>query len=198
MKTNGIKLIAALVISLGLSQTALADRTEKPATVKKYQHEGKIYPPVFFETNITALPIKDKLESYQAFTRLDEKAVGSPIKVLALNRAQRKQDAAGFSSAMLSITTLGIIPVVSSKVYRVLYLVIIGDEVISSHHYEMTSSEVQNLWTLDNSQKLKPEEEIFLEQSIDQFLTEVAAHKELAELFEEYYLYAPSEVTTTN
>ncbi len=193
MKAKGINVITALIImALGFVQTIAAEEArEQPVKAEKYQHQGKLYPPVFFKTNVTALPIKEKLESYNAFTKLDEEAVGSPIRVLALNGAQRKQDAAGFSSAMLSITTLGIIPIVSSKVYRVLYVVVVGDEVISSHHYEMTSSEVQNLWTLDNSQKLKPEEEVFLEQSIDKFLTEVAANEELAELFDEYYLYAP-------
>ena len=192
MKRSVLRFIPLLIALFTVSGVQAEN---DPQQVKPYQHQGKKYPPVYFITNIKGADIKQTLEEHQAFAELDEDAIGAPLAVIAWSGLRMKQDATGFSSLMLSAGTLGIIPIVSNKEYKVGYFVYAGGELVDKYIYSMTSADVENIWAGPprDSDELKPAEQVFAESTVTQFLHEIAANEELAELFEEYYLYAPAE-----
>lgn len=156
---------------------------------EKYQHQRHVYPPVFFKSNISYYPIKQKLASYNAFEALSPREHSSPITIIAITGHRQTSDIATLTSQTLSASTLGAIPVLSKGVYRITYIVFIHGEVFTQYKYEMTTEELKSLWVASSDSKT-PEEILFLEHSVDYFLHELAANNELINLFNEYYLYA--------
>lgn len=155
----------------------------------QYVHQGQKYPPILFQTNIEEQAFADLFNSYGAFEQVDDDAIGAPIGVRVLKGLRIKQDATGFTSVMLSASTLGIIPVVTNKDFKVRYDVFIQGRSIANFEYQMTSTDVENMWSGPRQNTMKPAEEIFLEQSIGQFLTELKKNEEVQQLFDEYFTY---------
>ncbi|KXJ62247.1 MAG: hypothetical protein AXW14_00245 [Alteromonas sp. Nap_26] len=155
-----------------------------------YEHQGTVYPPVFFVTNVEDKAIKGQIEKYNAFSALDDKAVGLPIGVRVLKGHRTKQDGTQFSSLMLSASTLGIIPVVSNTEFKVRYDVFVQGKSIESFEYVMDSTDVNNFWTSAYRDfETSPTEEQFLRDTVPQFLKELKASKVAQENFAEYWEY---------
>ena len=152
--------------------------------------KGGKYPPVLFATNITQMDFKQKLEEYEAFSKLDTEAVGLPIGVQILMGHRTKQDGTQFSTLMLSASTLGLIPIVSNTEFKVFYRVYVQGEAVATFKYEMESTDVGMLWTQNQGErKTKPAEELFLEYTLPKFLTELKQDEEVQAVFNEYYEY---------
>ncbi len=185
------KFTNSLVSTLMLSITAFGSVAQETASpIVSYEHEGKIYPPVFFVTNIEDDEIKLKIEQYQAFAALDENAVGLPIGVRVLKGHRTKQDGTQFSSLMLSASTLGIIPVVSNTEFKVRYDVFVQGKPIETFEYVMDSTDVDNFWTAAyKDYETSPTEEQFLLDTIPQFFTELKASEASQAVFAEYWEY---------
>ena len=180
--------VASCLLSVGAVSHSFAQDNE--ATIFNYTHEGKVYPPVFFVTNVEDKSIKEKLEEYKAFTALDDKAVGLPIGVRVLKGHRTKQDGTQFSSLMLSASTLGIIPVVSNKEFKVRYDVFVQGRSIESFEYMMDSTDVDNFWTSAYKEhQTTPTEEQFLLDTLPQFLNELSKSDISQETFAEYWEY---------
>ena len=141
------------------------------------------------------MDIKEILDAENAFEALDKEAVGAPLAVIAVSDLRMKSDATAFSSLMLSASTLGLVPIVSNKEYKVAYFIYAGGDLVDKYVYSMTSSDVENMWSgrPRDKDELKPAEELFLEQTASEFLNEVAENQKLKDLFDEYYLYASRE-----
>ncbi|MBN3563664.1 hypothetical protein [Aliamphritea spongicola] len=171
-----------------LHSFAFAGQTSTP-----YQHQGRLFPPVYFQTNITTYPLKKRLRYHQAFKAFTEQENASPIAIVAIEGTRVKSDLTLLSSLTLSAATLGIFPLASNDIHQVTYLIFVNGELFTRYEYQMTSLEIKNIWATKADQIQKPEKSLFLEQSVNSLLHEIAANEELAELFEEYYLYAPSD-----
>lgn len=180
--------VASCLLSVAAVSQSFAQDTE--AAIFNYTHEGKAYPPVFFVTNVEDKSIKEKLEEYKAFTALDDKAVGLPIGVRVLKGHRTKQDGTQFSSLMLSASTLGIIPVVSNKEFKVRYDVFVQGRSIESFEYMMDSTDVNNFWTSAYKEhQTTPTEEQFLLDTLPQFLNELSKSDISQETFAEFWEY---------
>lgn len=161
-----------------------------PQNLLKYEHTGQVYPPVFFVTNVENKEVIASLEEYQAFEKLDKKAVGLPIGVRVLKGHRTKQDGTQFSSLMLSASTLGIIPVVSNTEFKVRYDVFVQGKSIADFEYVMDSTDVNNFWTAAYKEhKTKPSEEVFLKDTLSRFLNELRQNKKVQDVFQEYREY---------
>lgn len=159
-------------------------------SILEYEHKGATYPPVFFVTNVEDEAIKTQLLSYQAFTELDEKAVGLPIGLRIVKGHRTKQDGTQFSSLMLSASTLGIIPVVSNTEFKVRYDVFVQGKSIETFEYVMDSTDVDNFWTAAYKEhETSPTEEQFLLDTIPQFLKELSESESSQATFAEYWEY---------
>ncbi|MES9848693.1 MAG: hypothetical protein AB2652_21210 [Candidatus Thiodiazotropha endolucinida] len=162
--------------------------------IKSYQHKGEKYPPILLVTNINIPSIYQLLNKYQAFSRVDKEAVGLPIGVRILKLHRTKSDSTQFTTLMLAASTLGIVPVVSNKEFKVRYDVFAQGEIVSTFTYQTKSTDVNNLWMgANNEHETKPEEELFIEDSVSRFLSELKDSADTQALFQEYREYYPSE-----
>ena len=137
-------------------------------------------------------PVEEKLESYEAFSSLDETSIGLPIGVRVLTALRREDDARTVSSGMVSAATLGLVPVLSNKTFKVRYDIFVQGKSLEKFEYEMTSSDVENLWQYSRqgqARELKESEELFLNNTINQFLNDVSKSDKVQEIFSEYYQY---------
>lgn len=185
--------LASIVFGSLLTSGAFAQDTGEQNIEENlfhYEHQGTVYPPVFFVTNVEDKAIKGQIEKYNAFSALDDKAVGLPIGVRVLKGHRTKQDGTQFSSLMLSASTLGIIPVVSNTEFKVRYDVFVQGKSIESFEYVMDSTDVNNFWTSAYKDfETSPTEEQFLRDTVPQFLKELKSSKVAQENFAEYWEY---------
>lgn len=182
-------MIKQFVLSLVLISFSVAVQAEDIPAIPEYTHVGKQYPPVLFQSNIEDDAFVELLKEKQAFAGIDKDAIGSPVGIRVVKGLRIKQDATAFSSLMLSASTLGLIPVVTNKAFKVQYGVFVQGELISYYEYEMSSADVENMWGGPRLDKLKPAEQLFLEGSVNQFLLDLKDDSEVQGLFSEYYTY---------
>ena len=190
-----IKSILTVFILVSLTDVCLAvDVEQATPEIESYEHQGKQYPPVLFVTNVTETDVKEKLEAYKVFKRLDTESIGLPIGVRVLKGYRRKQDAALLSTVMLSASTLGIIPVVSNAEFKVHYDVFVQGKSIAKFKYQIDSTDVDNFWKGPNAEReTKPSEELFIEHTLTKFLTELKDNQEVQAAFSEYWDYFDEE-----
>ncbi|MCV6615009.1 MAG: hypothetical protein OIF35_08525 [Cellvibrionaceae bacterium] len=191
MKTLAILSLAAS-LALGSVNSNAEQAKAKPQAPETYQHQGKKYPPVMFYSNIDDVDIKQLLQNYQAFSELDESAIGAPIGIRVLNFRRNRQDGTQASSLMLSATTLGLIPIVSNQDFNVYYDVFIQGEPIARFKYTYNTTDVHNIWAADSKQKAEPEEVLFIKHTLPKFLNELKKSEEAQALFAEYWDYFDS------
>lgn len=184
-----ISLLVFLCIVSVLSFAQDEEKADEKFQQIKYTHEGAKYPPVFFVTNVEGDEFKQNFEGFNAFESLDKEAVGLPIGVRVINLVQRKMDGGSFASAMISASTLGLIPVVSNKSFKVRYDVFVQGESIADFEFEMTSTDVENFWATDTNLDVNDQQKAFLNLTINNFLEEVKQSKEIQEVFAEYNIY---------
>ena len=116
MKTS-TKFLAMAAVSLACS-SAVADNHE--------------YPPMQFFSSISKDKLLEALQEEPAFEKLNEDALGSPItiRVRHYTKITAGGSAAALSSAVLSGSTLGLIPVVSNDDLVINYEVMVhGDPI---------------------------------------------------------------------
>lgn len=177
--------IIATVASASLSATTI---TELDPSKLQYQHNGKKYPPVLFATNISD-GFKARMEQFDAFTALDESSVGLPIGVRVIKGLRTKNDGLGGSTGLLAATTLGIIPTVTNKEFKVIYQVFVQGDKIEEFSYTVDSTEVGNLWAMHQEREMKPDEQIFLENTVPHFLNDLTESATAQQYFDEYWEY---------
>ena len=184
--------ICLMFLTFIFSPSVFSENTTKAVATGEYVHQGKKYPPVLFITDIDSSSFEEKLESYEAFSSLDETSIGLPIGVRVLTALRREDDARTFSSGMVSAATLGLVPVLSNKTFKVRYDIFVQGKSLEKFEYEMTSSDVENLWQYSRqgqARELKESEELFLNNTINQFLNDVSKSDKVQEIFSEYYQY---------
>ncbi len=109
-------------------------------------------PAMRFVSSIAEDELLSILKAEPAMAGLDPKLAGSPL-VLVITHALRPTpggQAAGFLSAVLSGSTLGLIPIVSNEHLVLKYEVLLNGKSITSHSFERTATRAQNLWSAGN------------------------------------------------
>lgn len=179
-----------LLASVMMSAYSVAEDAA-PTTMQTvaYSHQGELYPPVFYVTNLDDTDFTNKLSAANAFSSLEKNMVGLPIGLRAVKIHKNVADGASVSTGLLAASTLGLIPVVSNVEFKVRYDIFVQGDSIANFEYQMTSSEVTNLWSMDGQQKMKPAEELFMENSINLFLNDLKNSAEAQAVFAEYYEY---------
>lgn len=192
MRKIACTLLLPMLLALTAMAQAAAQEADATAVVGEYHHEGPKYPPLFYQSNIDNESFKQALLARQAFSRLDEDAVGLPIGLMVIKNLSAKIDAAGFTSMMLAAGTLGLVPMVNNKEFTVYYIVFVHGERIARFEYAMSSADVEMLWSAGQQRGIKPEEETFLENTIPRFLADVQKDEKVRAVFDEYYQYFPA------
>ena len=169
------KILPAVVLTLA-STAALAD-----------EHH---YPPMQFFSSISKDKLLEALRAEEAFSELDNDALGSPItiRVRHYTKITAGGSAAAFSSAVLSGSTLGLIPVVSNDDLVVNYEVMVHGDPIVSFEYIENFTDVDSLYDSDFNKLEGPALE-WAESTVQMFLADVRDHEAVNELFSEYRFY---------
>ncbi|MCG7994487.1 MAG: hypothetical protein JAZ06_03585 [Candidatus Thiodiazotropha taylori] len=185
----------SLAVSLALIfNTGVFAEDQATDEIPPYQHSGTRYPPILLVTNINSPSMSDLLNKYHAFSRIDKEAVGLPIGVRILKLHRTKNDSMQFTTLMLAATTLGIVPVISNKEFKVRYDVFAQGEIVSTFTYQTNSTDANNIWMgVENENETKPDEELFIKESVSRFLSELKDSTDTQALFQEYREYYPSD-----
>ncbi len=105
-------------------------------------------PPMDFLSSVANDELYAVFKAVPAFSSLDDELVGSPLTLMVThtNRPTAGGQAAGLLSAVLSGSTLGIIPIVSNEHLVVRYEVLLNGKTLTSYSFEKTSTRAINLW----------------------------------------------------
>lgn len=109
-------------------------------------------PPMYFLSTVAGDELFAALKADPALASLDKELVGSPLTLMVTHtlRPTAGGQAAGFLSAVLSGSTLGLIPIVSNDRLVIKYEVLLNGKTVTSYSYERTATRAQNLWTAGN------------------------------------------------
>ena len=109
-------------------------------------------PPMEFVSSVARDELLTALKTDPAFASLDKDLVGSPLTLMVTHtlRPTAGGQAAGLLSAVLSGSTLGIIPIVSNERFVIKYEVLLNGKTVTSYSFERTATRAQNLWTAGN------------------------------------------------
>lgn len=152
-------------------------------------------PAMHFVASIAADDLHDALKANPAFAALDRELVGSPMTLVVThtNRPTPGGQAAGLVSAVLSGSTLGLIPIVSNEQLVVRYEVLLNGKPITSHSFERTATRATNLWSAGSDEYAgvgKAGHE-WLKSTAAEAAAKLAADPAIAELRREIEFYFP-------
>ncbi|TXH72269.1 MAG: hypothetical protein E6Q88_06675 [Lysobacteraceae bacterium] len=128
--------------------TAAAPQAATPAATAPVAPAAPALPAMYFLSSVAEDELYALFKKVPAFSALDEDLVGSPLTLMVThtNRPTAGGQAAGLLSAVLSGSTLGIIPVVSSERLVIKYEVMLNGKSITSHSFERTATRAINIW----------------------------------------------------
>jgi hypothetical protein len=109
-------------------------------------------PTMLFLSSIAEDELFDLIKATPAFAALDKEMVGSPLTLMVTHtvRPTAGGQAAGFISGILSGSTLGIIPVVTSNRLVVKYEVRLNGKPVTEYQFERTDTRAVNIWAAGN------------------------------------------------
>ena len=146
--------------------------------------------PINYISLIQNQQLEDSVKQIEFFSQIDEKNNGSPVSLIITftDKATSGGQAAGFTSALLSGSTLGILPVVTNKDITVRYEVILHRRSFTSFEYTENFTDAQNLYSA-GQQQISDEALAWIMTTVDKLKEEVEASPELAQLLYEYNYY---------
>lgn len=154
-------MIRSLLFSMVLWTTwlpAFAQDAAKAAETVQVQVPAPPAPPVAptpqalpamrFLSSVLSDELFEALKAAPALSALDKELPGSPLTLLVTHttRTTAGGQAAGLLSAVLSGSTLGLIPVVSNEQLVVRYEVMLNNKVIATYSYDRTATRAINIW----------------------------------------------------
>lgn len=135
--------VAAMAADPAMPATATPAAAALPAT------ETIALPPMKFYSSVAADELLAALQAEPALAALDKELPGSPLALVVTHtlRPTAGGVATGFLSAVLSGSTLGLIPLVTNDRLVVRYEVMLNGKAVTSYSFERTATRAQNLWT---------------------------------------------------
>lgn len=111
--------------------------------------QAGLLPPMWFVSSVAEDEIAAQFKAIPMFASLDEEMVGSPLVLVVTHtvRPTAGGQAAGLLSAMLSGSTLGLLPVVTNDRLVVRYEVRLNGTSVASYTAERTATRAQSIWT---------------------------------------------------
>ena len=148
------------------------------------------YPPIQFFSSISRDKLLEVLKDDPKFANIDNEALGSPI-VLQVRHATRMTaggSASLMTSALLSGSTLGLIPVVSNDDLIVTYEVLVHGIPIASFEYIENFTDADSLYN-SNMHELEGDALAWAEGTVETFLQELSDDPKVQDLIDEYRYY---------
>ena len=150
-------------------------------------------PPMKFIASVAEDELYQGVKSVPAFSQLDKDLVGSQIVVVVTHgfKPTAAGQATGFLSALVSGSTLGLIPLVTNNNLVLTYEIRVNGDDIVRRDYERSFTRVQNIWANkdDPTHGLGEEGLEWARTTSAQFAAEAAADPAVLELATEYRYY---------
>ena len=150
-------------------------------------------PPMKFIASVAEDELYQGVKSVPAFSQLDKELVGSQIVVVVTHgfKPTAAGQATGFLSALVSGSTLGLIPLVTNNSLVLTYEIRVNGDDIVRRDYERSFTRVQNIWANkdDPTHGLGEEGLEWARTTSAQFATEASTDPAVLELATEYRYY---------
>ena len=151
------------------------------------------YPPMVFTSSVSEEKLLEQIRTIEGFKDLDKDALGSPIRlsVRHFTRMTAGGSAAGWSSAVLSGSTLGLIPVVTNNDLVVKYEFLVHGTPIAAWEYVENFTEVESLYNMDTD--LEGDMLAWAEGTVNEFIQEIVKSEDVRAVLDEYHYYFGDE-----
>lgn len=196
---------SALVLSLLVVATAAHADTatsvpaagDSPVATAPSPVESTPLPPMRYLTSLTGDDVFNTLRANPAFQMLDKDLPGSPLSMLVTHtvRPTPGGQAAGLLTAILSGSTLGLIPIVSSERMVLRYEVLLHGKSVATYQFERKAAKASNLWTMDAG--LDKASLAWVKETAGEVATKAARDPALRALQQEIAYYFPAAMTPT-
>ena len=192
--------IRVLLVVMLASAAAAPVAADEPA-VQTPADVAVPLPPMKFVASVAEDELLQGVKSVPAFSKVDKELVGSPIVVIVTHgfKSTGAGEATGFLSALVSGSTLGLIPLVTNNSLVLTYEIRVNGEDVIRRDYEESFTRVQNIWANkdDPTHGLGKEGLEWAEATSARFAAEAATDPAVLELAAEYRYYFGDGSTAT-
>lgn len=159
---------------------------------------GPALPAMIFLSSLAEDELFKIFKAQPGYAALDKELYGSPLKLIVTHtsRPTAGGQAAGLLSAVLSGSTLGLLPVVTSERLVIRYEVMLNGKAVASCSFERTSTRAINIWAAgDADAGLGKDGMAWLKSTAAEAAVKLAADPGLAALQQEIRFYFPEAET---
>lgn len=165
-----------------------------PADAVPAPPAGPSLPAMIFLSSLAEDELFKIFKAQPGYATLDKELYGSPLKLIVTHtsRPTAGGQAAGLLSAVLSGSTLGLLPVVTSERLVIRYEVMLNGKTVASCSFERTSTRAINIWAAgDADAGLGKDGMAWLKSTAAEAAGKLAADPALAALQQEIQFYFP-------
>lgn len=165
-----------------------------PAAVPPATPDGSALPAMIFLSSLAEDELFKIFKAQPGYAALDKELYGSPLKLIVTHtsRPTAGGQAAGLLSAVLSGSTLGLLPVVTSERMVIRYEVMLNGKTVASCSFERTSTRAINIWAAGEADAgLGKDGMAWLKSTAQEAAGKLAADPALAALQQEIRFYFP-------
>lgn len=156
--------------------------------------EEFVLPPMLFISTIDDSSFYDKLKTAPLLENIDKDNIGNALRLLVTYKLEPTVGggAAGFTSALLAGSSLGILPVVTNNDLVITYEIRVHNEKLASVSYRENFTKAQNMYSTEGLYSLDKESLAWVLTTTDKFIEDIAHNTQLIELVDEYNYYFAS------
>jgi hypothetical protein len=165
-----------------------------PANASPAPTSGPALPAMIFFSSLAEDELFDVFKAEPGYAALDKELYGSPLKLIVTHtsRPTAGGQAAGVLSAVLSGSTLGLLPIVTNERFVVRYEVMLNGKTVASCSFERTSTRAINIWAAgDADAGLGKDGMAWLKSTAREAAGKLASDPALAALQQEIRFYFP-------
>lgn len=198
MIRESVLVLALLVVATAAhadNSTSVPAAEHSPAATSPSPMESTPLPPMRYITSLAGDEVFNTLKANPAFQMLDKELPGSPLSMLVTHtvRPTPGGQAAGLLTAILSGSTLGLIPIVSSERMVLRYEVLLHGKSVATYQFERKAAKASNLWTMDAG--LDKASLAWVKETAGEVATKAARDPALRALQQEIAYYFPAAMT---
>ena len=153
---------------------------------------ANVLPPIIFSGSVAGEEIFNLLRSKPRYSALSKDLVGSPIalRVFQTFELTAGGTASALASAILTGSTLGILPMVTNQDLVITYELVVNGSVLSRYAYTTNLTRVDSIYAgTDTTYGLGSQGLTWAKGTVDRFVADTANDEKLAKLLAEYQFY---------
>ena len=149
------------------------------------------YPDMQFFTSFESKELFEKIKATPKFENLNEENYGSPIILTVYYKVENTAEgqASAMTTAILSGSTLGLIPIVTNNDLVVTYAIKVHGTVISEIEFRKNITNTTNIWVNSGQGILNDEAMAWVISTTDDFVNQLSTDEDFKELVSEYSYY---------